>query len=196
MTLRTITATLCAILLAVICYRQHERITVLESQRATMLKELKGRAWELDRVYSLKPELAELRFMAEVFNANDRVIYRVARAAYKWGRHYRISPFLIMSVAHRESNFRPNAVSYVNGQPCAYGVMQINARAWGMNPDDLWDIDENVKRGTEILKHYIDRYGDVSRGLFAYYGGNNDRHGYGYPSKVLGSKYFNVEVGG
>ena len=46
------------------------------------------------------------------------------------------------------------------------------------------------------MKHYHDKHGDTAKSLFHYWGGDNDRHGYGYPSKVLGSKYFNVEVGG
>jgi len=192
MTLRTITAVGCSILLITLCYRQHERITVLEGQRATMLRELRGKAWELDRVKAVKPELAELRFMAEVFRANSRNIYRVSKAAYKWGKHYAISPYLIMSVAHRESNFNPRAVSSVG----AIGIMQIMPKVWGLNPYKLEDIDYNVQHGARILKHYQDRYGSTDRLLFHYWGGNNDRHGYGYPSKVLGSKYFNVEVGG
>ena len=197
MILRTITVVGCGILLIALCYHQQNRITVLEGQRATMLRELKGKAWELDRVKAIRPELAELRFMAEVFKANDHTIYRVARSAYRWGRHYRISPYLIMSVAHRESNFRPDAVSYVNGQPCAYGIMQINARAWGLDPKKIMGIDENVRIGTEILKHYLDKYKSVGKSLFHFWGGNNDRHGYGYPKRVLESRFYNhVEIGG
>jgi soluble lytic murein transglycosylase len=111
----------------------------------------------------------------------------VAKAAWKWGRVYGVSPYLIMSVAHRESNFNPLAVSPVG----AVGIMQIMPDVWKLNPSKLRWIDYNVRHGARILKHYLDRYNDPSRALFAYYGGNNDRNGYGYPSRVLGSKHFN-----
>lgn len=175
------------IALASICYRQQGRINVLESQRATILRELRGKAWGLQRIKDIRPELDELRFVAEVFRGRERYAYRASKAAWKWGKHYRISPYLIVSVIHRESNFNPMAVSSVG----AVGLMQVMPRVWKLSPEKLTEIDFNVEHGTRILKHYIDRHGDVGRSLFHYWGGDNDRHGYGYPASVLGSRYFN-----
>jgi len=153
-----------------------------------LTKTVRSQEWELKRVASLKPELGEARFLIETYRANDRNVYRVAKAAYKWGKVYGVSAYLIMSVAHRESNFNPLAVSPVG----AVGIMQIMPDVWDLNPYKLREIDYNVQHGARILKHYLDQHGgNVSKSLFHYWGGNNDRHGYGYPSKVLGSKHFN-----
>ncbi len=157
-------------------------------REALLTKTVRSQEWELKRVASLKPELEEARFLIETYRANDRNVYRVAKAAWKWGRVYKVSPYLIMAVAHRESNFNPLAVSPVG----AVGIMQIMPDVWKLNPSKLRGIDYNVQMGARILKHYLDQHGgDVSRSLFAYWGGNNDRHGYGYPARVLGSKNFN-----
>ena len=157
-----------------------------------LTKTVRSQEWELKRVASLKPELDEARFLIETYRANDRNVYRVAKAAYKWGKVYGVSPYLIMAVAHRESRFDPFAVSYVNGRPCAYGAMQVYLDVHPeVDRDRIFDIDYNVQQGTRILSELITRHGDISKSLFHYWGGNNDRHGYGYPSKVLGSKHFN-----
>ena len=157
-----------------------------------LTKTVHSQEWELKRVASLKPELAEARFLIETYRANDRNVYRVAKAAWKWGRVYKVSPFLIMAVCHRESRFDPFAVSYVNGHPCAYGAMQVYLDVHPeVDRDRIFDIDYNVQQGTRILSELIARHGDISKSLFHYWGGNNDRHGYGYPASVLGSKHFN-----
>lgn len=53
---------------------------------------------------------------------------------------YKVDPNLLWTIAYLESRFRPNAVSYKNGKPCAYGVMQFTgptAARYGLkNPHD------------------------------------------------------------
>jgi soluble lytic murein transglycosylase-like protein len=163
------------------------RVADLDRQDGLLVKQVRSQEWELKRVASLKPELDEARFLIETYRANDRTLFRISRAVYKWGRVYGVSPYLIMSVAHRESNFNPNAVSPVG----AVGVMQIMPDVWQLDKSRMFDIDYNVQMGTKILKHYLDQYGDPGRALFAYWGGNPNLHGFGYPSRVLGSKFFN-----
>ena len=38
---------------------------------------------------------------------------------------YNVDPHLLWTIAYLESRFRHNAVSYKNGKPCAYGLMQF-----------------------------------------------------------------------
>ena len=164
----------------------------LKRQLETVSRELRGQMFEVQRAREQRVELAELRFMAQSFETVDRDIYTTAKAAYKWGTMYGVSPDLIMAVANRESNFDPRAVSSAG----AVGIMQVMPKVWAdelsLDLYKLEDIDYNVQQGTLILKHYLDKNGgDVPRALFNYWGGNVDRHGYGYPAKVLGSKYFN-----
>jgi soluble lytic murein transglycosylase-like protein len=40
-------------------------------------------------------------------------------------RRYQIDPHLLWTIAYLESRFRKEVVSYKNGKPCAYGLMQF-----------------------------------------------------------------------
>ena len=184
-------------------------------QIVTMNRELRGQRFEVDRARALRPELWELQFIAKATMGHDPALYKGARAAWKWGRTRGISPYLILAVMHRESDFDPRARSYKplrdaagnqvlddKGEPVkvplAHGIMQINL---GAHPEvdraRIYDIDYNVEHGTRILQECLKRNGnDVGSALFSYWGGDNDRHGYGYPGRVLGSKYFDVHPTG
>lgn len=164
-----------------------DKCATLESQNALLTKEVRGKAYELRRIKDIRPELDEARFMLEVFRGRDRMAYRASKAAWKWGRHYNISPYLVVAVIHRESNFDPRAVSSVG----AVGLMQVMPRVWNLSPEKLAEIDYNVEHGTRILRHYIDKHGSQDKALFHYWGGDNERHGYGYPANVLGSRFYN-----
>jgi soluble lytic murein transglycosylase-like protein len=59
---------------------------------------------------------------------------------------YNVDPNLLWTIAYLESRFRRNAVSYKNGRPCAYGLMQFTgstAARYGLtnphNPSDSID---------------------------------------------------------
>ena len=53
---------------------------------------------------------------------------------------YNVDPHLLWTIAYLESRFRHDAVSYKNGKPCAYGLMQFTgstAARYGLtNPHD------------------------------------------------------------
>lgn len=55
-------------------------------------------------------------------------------------RRYQIDPRLLWTIAYLESRFRNEVVSYKNGKPCAYGLMQftvLTALRYGLtNPHD------------------------------------------------------------
>jgi hypothetical protein len=55
-------------------------------------------------------------------------------------QRYNVDPHLLWTIAYLESRFRNDAVSYKNGKPCAYGMMQFTvatAREYGLiNPHD------------------------------------------------------------
>jgi soluble lytic murein transglycosylase-like protein len=180
------------LLFAVVCDWQTGKLAERNRQIDTLKRELAGQMFEVQRARAVAAEVDELRFLAGAMETNDRNLYAISRAAWKYQRPD-VGPWLILAIAHRESNFDPMAVSYVNGQPCAYGVMQINAKAHNLNPYKLWDIDYNVQQGVRILSGYITQSGgDIGRALLRYYGGNPDVHGFGYSERVLGSKYFSI----
>lgn len=180
---------LLAIVLAFANDWQYDQRQIQARQIATLRRELGGQMFEIKRAREVAAEVDELRFLAQSMDATRAAI---ARAAWKWGRVYRVEPSLILAVIHRESNFDPQAVSYVNGEPCAHGVMQINLSAHPeVDASRIYDIDYNIQQGTRILAECIERYGNVDKALFAYWGGNESRHRYGYPGRVLGSSFFN-----
>lgn len=55
-------------------------------------------------------------------------------------QRYDVDPHLLWTIAYLESRFREDAVSYKNGKPCGYGIMQFTlstARRYGLiNPHD------------------------------------------------------------
>src|ERR1051325_809117 len=63
----------------------------------------------------------------------------IASAAHR----YDIDPHLLWTIAYLESRFRKDAISYKDGKPCAYGMMQFTpptALRYGLtNPHDPRD---------------------------------------------------------
>jgi soluble lytic murein transglycosylase-like protein len=64
-------------------------------------------------------------------------------------QRYNVDPHLLWTIAYLESRFREDVVSYKNGKPCAYGMMQFTiatARRYGLtnpyNPKE--SIDANA----------------------------------------------------
>lgn len=174
----------------------------LEQKQETiraLAKEIRWQRYVAERAERRQADYQELRHLAQVFMSKDRDAYKVARAAWKWGKVYSVSPHLILAVAHRESNFQPAARSFTrDGRPLAYGVMQINLAVWqrelGLDPERMDEVDYNVQHGTIILKRYIEAaQGDTSRALWLYWGGALAGGGYSYPPKVLASRFYNHE---
>jgi len=59
---------------------------------------------------------------------------------------------LLWTIAYLESRFRPNAVSYKNGKPCAFGMMQFvsgTARRYGLNNP------HNVNEALDATARYV-----------------------------------------
>jgi hypothetical protein len=55
-------------------------------------------------------------------------------------QRYNVDPHLLWTIAYLESRFRKDAVSYKNGKPCGYGIMQFTVSTAGryglVNPHD------------------------------------------------------------
>lgn len=95
-----------------------------------------------------------------------------------------LPPEMILSVIDVESGFSRYAVSAANAQ----GLMQV-MRFWlaelGMPGSALLDIQENIRMGCTILRHYYDlEHGNWVRALARYNGSVGSRD---YPDKVFES---------
>ena len=79
---------------------------------------------------------------------------------------------LALAVAKVESNFNPRALSSAG----ARGVMQIMPKTgrdlYGVEPDQLWDAELNIRLGIDFLKNLHKRYGRWDLALSHYNGGS------------------------
>ena len=77
-------------------------------------------------------------------------------------QRYDIDPHLLWTIAYLESRFREDAVSYKNGKPCGYGIMQFTvstARRYGLiNPHDPREsIDAAARYLRDLQAHFGSR---------------------------------------
>lgn len=79
---------------------------------------------------------------------------------------------LALAVAKVESNFNPRALSSAG----ARGVMQIMPKTgrdlYGVEPDQLWNAELNIRLGVDFLKNLHGRYGRWDLALSHYNGGS------------------------
>ncbi len=83
------------------------------------------------------------------------------------GRHG-LDPRLVLAVVEVESAYRPNARSHKG----AMGLMQLMpATAAGLDVDDPYDPDQNLRGGTAYLARMVERFGTLELALAAYNAG-------------------------
>jgi soluble lytic murein transglycosylase-like protein len=94
--------------------------------------------------------------------------HRYQRHIDQAGRRHGLDTALIAAVIQAESAFNPQARSRAG----ARGLMQLMPRtARELQIRDVYDPMQNVDGGTRYLKQQILRFGDVSKGLWAYNAG-------------------------
>ncbi|PVY78377.1 transglycosylase-like protein with SLT domain [Tamilnaduibacter salinus] len=107
-----------------------------------------------------------------------RILKLVHREATRAG----LEPELVLSVIHVESLFNRFAISSAGAQ----GLMQVMPfwkREIGRQGDNLTRIETNLRYGTTILKHYLEREdGDLIRALARYNGSLGQTW---YPERVM-----------
>jgi hypothetical protein len=73
----------------------------------------------------------------------------------------------ILAVVGVESSFNPESVSSLERDP-AIGLMQVRPGIWNIDPEQLEDLENQIKYGVDILKRYHKRLGDPEDALQAY----------------------------
>lgn len=129
----------------------------------------------------LRAQPPDLRLGDDVTAAAERILHAVSCEASKHAM-LRDRPQLVLAVIDVESAFDPFAVSYAG----AVGLMQVMPfwpRELGLSNKDLIDVELNIRMGTSILAHYLERErGDYVRALGRYNGSLGKRE---YPDLVL-----------
>lgn len=73
---------------------------------------------------------------------------------------YKVDPNLLWTIAYLESRFRHNAVSYKNGKPCAYGLMQFTgATAIRYALTNSHDPRESIDAAARYVRDLQTRFG-------------------------------------
>lgn len=95
--------------------------------------------------------------------------------------------WLYMAIVYVESGFQNNIINYQN----CWGMFQVHAPSWagkfGIDYEDLLDVDINAHCGVGVFKYYLGRYKNPRHALSAY---NTDHPtaGLGYASAVLATR--------
>lgn len=149
-----------------------EALRKAASQTDSFRDRFEGEVWLHDMSQRLEKRLPDREFRIELLK---NVHYEAART--------RLEPELVLAVIQVESNFDPFAISRVG----AIGLMQIMPfwlKEIGKPGDNLFHPTTNLRYGTTILRHYLDREkGNRTRALMRY----NGTREYGYAAQVYKS---------
>lgn len=128
-------------------------------------------------------------FLAKRYRVSHDVTLDLVRIAYSAGHRIGVDPLLVIAVMAVESRLNPIAESVAG----AKGLMQIIPK---FHPEKLevfggeqsiFEPQTNIMIGSQILREYIQRTGDVSDGLRIYGGGPLEGEN-SYPARVLDEK--------
>ncbi len=128
-------------------------------------------------------------YLAQRYRVSQLVIFDLVTLAHKVGRQHKLDPLLIIAIMGIESSFNPIAESRVG----AKGLMQVipQYHSEKLQPfggaKAVFDPAANVVVGTQILKEYLRRTGNLSTALQMYAGALADRSDT-YTSKVLSER--------
>ncbi|MDX8398365.1 MAG: lytic transglycosylase domain-containing protein [Mariprofundaceae bacterium] len=168
-------------------------IEVLE-QSTGALDMLQGQ--EKDEIRSMlqepEPAVEKLDFEQQVWQQDIQQLIQqwvpnaeearsIARWVYFYSVRFELSPELLLGLIATESRFDHFAVSNVG----ARGLMQVMPfwkKELGSESDNLFEIETNIRYGSAILRHYLDRYKTLNRALGAYNGSLGRMK---YPNKVF-----------
>ncbi len=149
-----------------------EALRKAASESDSFMDRFDGEVWLQDMSTRLEKRLPDRNFRIELLK---NVHYEAKRT--------RLEPELVLAVIQVESNFDPFAVSRVG----AIGLMQIMPfwlKEIGKPGDNLFHPTTNLRYGTTILRHYLDREkGNRTRALMRY----NGTREYGYAAQVYKS---------
>jgi soluble lytic murein transglycosylase-like protein len=128
-------------------------------------------------------------FLAKRYRVSQTVTHDLVTMAYAAGHQIGVDPLLIIAVMAVESRFNPIAESVAG----AKGLMQIIPRyhtdkfveRGGVKA--VFDPETNIHVGSQIIKEYISRTGDLTSALQLYAGAASDDQ-VGYFGKVMTEK--------
>lgn len=128
-------------------------------------------------------------FLSKRFRVAEGAVGNFVAAAFRAAGEQRVDPLLVLAVMAVESRFNPVAESSMG----ALGLMQVIPKyhqdriAEHGGDAALLDPVRNIQIGTQILREYLRKGGDLESGL-QLYGGVADEPSSPYPGKVLSER--------
>jgi hypothetical protein len=142
----------------------------------------------VDRAEQLE-QRALVEFIARRYRVAEQALSDFVGVAYHAGKELDVEPVLILAVMAIESRFNPVAQSSMG----AKGLMQVIPRFHleklleHGGEQALLDPYVNIYVGTQILREYMRRFGDVETALQKYVGALDDPNS-GYANKVFAER--------
>ncbi|MCI5850437.1 MAG: lytic transglycosylase domain-containing protein [Sutterellaceae bacterium] len=134
---------------------------------------------------AMKANLAS--YVSRAYQVPRAQIEEIIDSAIEAGRKTNLDPLLLLSITAVESTFNPRAKNKRSG---ASGLMQIlpstHVARGGKRNGEIFDIDTNLRVGSELLRDLIDTTGSLQRGLKHYVGAALLSHDTGYGNSVTG----------
>lgn len=116
-------------------------------------------------------EESRLKAMTDLIIKKYKVAPELASQVVNLAHKYEGSAFPkatdLLALIGVESSFNPAAVSGLSKDP-AVGLMQVRPGMWGLEPDDIDGIEEQIKHGAHVLKKYYAKLGDKESAIKAY----------------------------
>lgn len=185
---RRVAAQVCAVALGVLLLlqsaaaREDADRQPVESELRERLKQAVEQSESFENRYVAQVWLMDMsqRLTSQVPDHDRRI--ELLRMVHFEATRAELDPELVLAVIEVESNFNRYAISSVG----ARGMMQIMP-FWldeiGQEDDNLFDIQTNLRFGTTILRHYLDKEnGDLTRALARYNGSLGQTW---YPERVF-----------
>ena len=109
----------------------------------------------------------------KIIEPSEELPAEIEEACEKWGKKYDICPELLESFCYHETRYWSEAV---NG-PCK-GSMQINVpchqdRLKKLGVTDIFDYDQNIHVGADLLAELFSEYEDTAAVVMLYHGESN-----------------------
>lgn len=161
---------------------KHQAVDKLTNQLSHLEKEIQEHQEKL-AYYDL------LQFKNSAYTQRFPIFSDILNTVYYKSFQYGFEPDLVLKVIKVESDFNPNAISYMG----AYGLMQVNLAVWQaplrIDRSRIFDVSYNIDLGLQILHHYYkESAGNLNRALHLY---NN---GYRYQNNSYSAKVENAPV--
>lgn len=122
------------------------------------------------------------------YSIDDEFAKEVVELAHKYAQPTFPKAKDILAIAGIESSFNPDAKSGLRRDK-AVGLMQVRPKVWNMSPEELYDVENSIKTGSDILHFYFKKLHNRDAAVAAYNVGlgefRSGNNAEGYVSKYM-----------